>query len=496
MVDGGGQILNWLFGISTSEELERVNSQVAALSSETTTIVHAMETHTTLINETLWELQVSREASDATQRALVTLDKDLRNTKRATEDLAREMAWDWQSRDKLDNAFWAVDSTIEWLHQLLDRMSSGLASAAMEKLSPALFPPTQLLTVITDIKNNLPPGWALTPAVQAGDMWKSYQEATVSAAATHDGFRLFIHLPVFEFTRALTLYRVIGMTRASPDGTTGTRFTGLPDYLAASPDQQTFIELSTEMTNPCRTSKRTTCPISRAVSRKNNGGACSVAIFLGDQNRIQQDCTTSTSPWTTQDATAANTTRLVLTCPRESTTAKRSFTVDAPAISIVEVPMACTAQSDDWIFQASFRKDIHRQWITRPAPQLGQIQAPPVFGTVHEPDYNPDIPHPNNGSPRPLANRLGTMTASMLHQLDSLNAQEHARITTATAADPARYPWEWTAALALCILCAAAILVTRSSTHAAHNTATLRRIVELETRIHLHEQATSPLDAE
>ncbi len=418
-----------------------------------------------IINETLWELQASKEAADAIQRALTTLDKELRGTKRATEDLAREMAWDWQTRDKIDNAFWAVDSTIEWLHQLLDRLSSGLASAAMEKLSPVLFPPTQLLTVITDIKNQLPPGWALTPAVQTGDMWKSYQEATVSAAAIHNGFRLFIHLPVFEFTRALTLYRVIGMSRASPDGTTGTRFVGLPAYLAASSDQQTFIELSPEMTTPCRANKRTTCPISRAVSRKNNGGACSVAIFLDNQNRIQQDCTTSTTPWTTQDAmylghrrwalSAANTTRLILTCPRETTAAKRSATIDAPAISVVEIPMSCTAQSDDWIFQASFRKDTHRKWITRSAPQLGQLQPFPAFEPAYEPDVNLNSISPITGPLRPPTDHLHTKTATMLHQLDGLNAQEHARITAATAAIPpvtrgnGRPPWRFASSVPL-----------------------------------------------
>ncbi len=53
MIDGGGKILNWLFGVSTTEELDKVNNQVAKLSTETTAMVHALETHTTLINETI-----------------------------------------------------------------------------------------------------------------------------------------------------------------------------------------------------------------------------------------------------------------------------------------------------------------------------------------------------------------------------------------------------------------------------------------------------------
>ncbi len=105
MINGGGKILNWLFGVSTTEELDKVNNQVAKLSTETTAMVHALETHTTFINETIWELQASRETTDALYQSCITLDKELHNTQRTVENLAREMAWDWQSRDKIDNAF-------------------------------------------------------------------------------------------------------------------------------------------------------------------------------------------------------------------------------------------------------------------------------------------------------------------------------------------------------------------------------------------------------
>ncbi|KAK4006744.1 hypothetical protein OUZ56_011902 [Daphnia magna] len=220
LVDGGGKILNCLFGVSTTEDLDKVNNQVAKLSTETTAIVHALETHTTLINESMWELQARKEATDALQRSCLTLDKELNNTKRTIYNLAREMEWDWKSRDKVDDAFRAVDITIEWLQQLVERLSGGLASTAMRKISPTLFSPAQMQTVISDIKINLPTGWALTPATQAGDTWKSYQEATVTAAAIENGIRLFIHIPIFEFTRALTLYRVIGMARATKNGST------------------------------------------------------------------------------------------------------------------------------------------------------------------------------------------------------------------------------------------------------------------------------------
>ena len=109
MVDGGGRILNWLFGVSTTEELDKVNNQVEKISTETTEIVHAIETHTTLINETIRELKAIKETTDALQRSCLTLDKDLANTRSTVDNLAREMEWDWKTRDKIDKAFRSVD---------------------------------------------------------------------------------------------------------------------------------------------------------------------------------------------------------------------------------------------------------------------------------------------------------------------------------------------------------------------------------------------------
>jgi hypothetical protein len=93
-------------------------------------------------------------------------------------------------------------------------------------------------------------------------MWRSYQEAKVTAASITNGIRLFIHIPVFEYARTLTLYCIVSMTRATPNGTTGLQYVDLPAYIAASPDQQMYIELTPEMIELCRPHKSMICPIS------------------------------------------------------------------------------------------------------------------------------------------------------------------------------------------------------------------------------------------
>ena len=52
-----------------------------------------------------------------------------------------------------------------------------------------------------------------------------------------------------------------------------------------------------------------------------------------------------------------------------------SQTVRLPAVGLFEIPMGCTAHSEEWYFQASFRKDLQRQWVSGGVPSLWQIPS-------------------------------------------------------------------------------------------------------------------------
>ncbi len=118
----------------------------------------------------------------------------------------------------------------------------------------------------------------------------------MAAAASPTGLRIFIHLPVFEFSLTFLLFRVTSLPRAVGNGTLGARFHPLPDYLAVSIDRQTFMELTTEELRVCATSVSSIFPISRAISRKKSRRTCAVALLLQNPERIQAECTTDLAP--------------------------------------------------------------------------------------------------------------------------------------------------------------------------------------------------------
>lgn len=238
LVDGGGRLLNWLFGVSTQEDLEHVNGRINKLSTETTSIVHALEVHASLINETLWETKASGDAVAELQIAFAKIEREAWKMDNKMDGVVKEIERQWIATTKVGDAFRQIGSAVGWIEEVMDNFAVGLAVMAMERLPATLFPPLQVQAALKEIKSVLPSGWSLSPSIQKGDVWKVYTEAKVVVAAVNNGLRIFIHLPVFEFPFRFTLYKVISLPRPIDNATQGAQFYSLPPFLAVATDKR------------------------------------------------------------------------------------------------------------------------------------------------------------------------------------------------------------------------------------------------------------------
>ncbi len=176
--------------------------------------------------------------------------------------------------------------------------------------------------------------------------------------------RLFIPLPVFKFQLSFTLYRFIGLRRTAANHSMVVRYMELPDYLAVATDRQTFIEMTAEETSHCRQDMTISCPINRAIKKKDVRKAWVAAIFLEVDKRVSEERTTTTNLWTGQVAclprpprrwefSTTSASSLMVNCPYQDGR-PTSHLMNIPTVGAIEVPMRCSAQSDGWLFQASF----------------------------------------------------------------------------------------------------------------------------------------------
>ncbi|KAK4024598.1 hypothetical protein OUZ56_010021 [Daphnia magna] len=61
LIDGGGSALKWLFGVSTQQDLEELNSQVQQVKLNQKEMIHIMDKQATVLNESLWESRTNSQ---------------------------------------------------------------------------------------------------------------------------------------------------------------------------------------------------------------------------------------------------------------------------------------------------------------------------------------------------------------------------------------------------------------------------------------------------
>jgi hypothetical protein len=117
------------------------------------------------------------------------------------------------------------------------------------------------------------------------------------------------------------------------------------------------------------------------------------------------------------------------------------------AVDVFEIPMGCTAQSEEWYFQACFRKDLLRQWVSGGVPSLRQIPllefADAAIGQVrlNTEELSEDV----RGQLQQVLQRNGQLrgaSTKMVHQMRDLSTDDHARVIMDNQKISARYPWE------------------------------------------------------
>ncbi|KAK4007557.1 hypothetical protein OUZ56_012715 [Daphnia magna] len=263
----------------------------------------------------------------------------------------------WIAITRVEDAFRQVKSGLGWLDEALNNFSVGIATMSMRRLPVTLFPPLQVQVVLKEIKAVLPPGWPLSPSIQNGDIWKVYTEAKVVVATLAASHRQ-------RHARC--------SVRA------------LPPFLAVASDSQALVELTVSDSSLCVTSTTSICPITQADNRKHREPSCAMALFLKDKVRSCAQCKTMLSPWRGQQTfylghrrwgySITRGTTITFTCPHESE--RTNAVVKKEAFDVFEVPMSCSPHTDDWTFQASFRKGIKHPLRNSTLPSVATANKP------------------------------------------------------------------------------------------------------------------------
>lgn len=446
VLDAGGSMLKWLFGVTTQADLLDLHNKIETMGKQNREIVHVLDKHASIVNETLQLTRENLVLLQELQQQSAILNKRVDYILDYIQSYELVHIQQEQYFAELDATFDTIEHVIRWLQQQIEDWEIGLSTLASGHISPQMFPPTELQRVIKEINNNLPLGWT----IPSEELWVIYREARVSVAAIHNKFRLFIEIPIYDHAQQFNLFQIIKLSKPTANGTHGVRFTNLPEYLAVSPDLDTFIELSDlEMLN-CRQLDKQLCKFHTGFAKRGKKKSCAIALFTNDETQANACCQTQFTQWNGPEIAYLGQNRwafstsgphdVVFSCPPDSKHLPPQR-LQLPAIGYFEVPPGCTARTEDWIFPASLEGSSTAAAVSIKMPDFAEfrqnITSQKTATVVQFPSLNTS--HFNQVSKHLLQQEKLQSTAAMTHNqimklLDS---------PLSTNCNNATYPFEW-----------------------------------------------------
>jgi hypothetical protein len=126
--DFGVTALKWLFGISTNAEFLNLNSRIESMETHDRTVVHLLECHASIVNETLQISRGNLVLLQELQNQSIALHNRVDSILDYIKKYELEQIQRTQYFEELDNTFATLDHILIWLQQQLEAWEIGFDS--------------------------------------------------------------------------------------------------------------------------------------------------------------------------------------------------------------------------------------------------------------------------------------------------------------------------------------------------------------------------------
>lgn len=177
----GGHVLNFLFGVLTTTHYEELNTKIESLQGSNKEIQHVISEQLSIVNHSYFVVNEMKSKVNKVSTEIKFLQQDLISTQQAIRDeFARiEKRFIYLSRTtRVTNT---LESLFDKLHADIQRLKHAYMYASLGKLDTYFLPYDSYMTLAKQVQASLPAGRELVTHDTSGLMRLYYSLATLSA---------------------------------------------------------------------------------------------------------------------------------------------------------------------------------------------------------------------------------------------------------------------------------------------------------------------------
>ncbi|XP_045161463.2 uncharacterized protein LOC123526385 [Mercenaria mercenaria] len=373
-----GNVLSWLTGTSTEDQVNAVRKNVAHLAKTQQAILHVVEESLTVLNVTKTGVQENRNTINDIISALDSIDRNLSNLRDRVHKELTVLTNFVQTYFYLNGIIQNLKELISRGFVLYEHLEIQLDAVALSHLSPGVIEPFQLKAILRSVRSSLPPMLKL-PFNEQHELWQYYQNTQCSAIFVDNQIIIVAFLPILEMYEKFDVYRLINMPIALFNNSiqeTDTH-TVLAQYqlegkgLAINTQRTKYAILTEHELKQCSNKHLGYCNVRSALYTVGLSTKCIIHLYLQREEKIEKFCQKVVLPnvhlpsamyisdglWL---ITSQKSLRLALTCFENKSITTKSMVAHAP-LDALKLPMGCVANGDYLSLTAYYFKESNYQ---------------------------------------------------------------------------------------------------------------------------------------
>ena len=202
-----GGFLSGLFGTASSDDLEKLASQVNSIKHQQSAILHAVEHYNSLINATNIEIQNNRHAINKVIASVIKINANIKKFVGRFEKHIEQLQMYTINFNAINLLLMELSNSITQIHRYVQDYKERLDILALGKLTPDILSVDDLKNVLADLKRNLP-YYATLPYDPTTNIWSYYTNVQTKTVILDGKLLTILPIHLLDSKSHFKLYKI------------------------------------------------------------------------------------------------------------------------------------------------------------------------------------------------------------------------------------------------------------------------------------------------